>query len=305
MLHVRVMQEGDVTSVVTRVKGSLARASHDEPFISDAFDEAEFDAALRAQRAEVWVAVRGERVVGHLYGALLDDARGRSAWVGPDGVSFDDLETLAALYGVAGRTWFDAGAHEHWVWVPDQLDAFVPWSELGFAKEHRRGVRALTSHPPRALPEGLTLRRGTDDDLDAAVELDAALDESQRDGPNFFFADAVPGEGITDTLADPEVTLHVLERGTDVIGQCLTYPLERRRGSFEDVVHLSGVVVRDEWRRRGWGHAMIEAVLDELHRDGVRHVEVHWRVANRGAEKFWRTLDFRPTYTRLRRVLDA
>ena len=305
MLHVRSMQEIDVTAVVARVNERLARASRDEPFISDAFDEADFDAVLRAQRARAWVALRGERVVGHLYGAVLEDARGRSAWIGPDGVSFDDLEVLAALYAVAGRSWFDVGAHEHWVWVPDQVDAFLAWSELGFAKEHRRGVRALFHHAPLALPEGVTLRRGDAADLDAARELDAILDEAQREGPNFFFADAVPGEGIIETLSDPEVSLRLLTLDSQIVGQCLTYPLERRRGSFDDVVHLSGVVIRDEWRGRGWGHAMVDHVLEELRQEGARYVEVHWRVANHAADRFWRSLHFRPTFTRLRRVLDV
>jgi len=305
MPHVRSMQEVDVAAVVARVKTQLARASRDEPFINDAFDEVDFDAALRAQRAHAWVALRGEQVVGHLYGAVLDDARGRSAWIGPDGVSFDDLEVLAALYAQAGRSWFDAGAHEHWVWVPDQVDTFLAWSELGFAKEHRRGVRALFHHTPLALPEGVTLRRGGAEDLDVANELDAALDEAQREGPNFFFADALPGEGLTETLSDPEVSLRLLTLGSEVVGQCLTYPLASRRGSFDDVVHLSGVVIREEWRERGWGHAMVDHVLEELRLEGARYVEVHWRVANHGADRFWRSLHFRPTFTRLRRVLDA
>ena len=305
MVHVRSMHEGDVTSVVARVKSQLARASRDEPFINDAFDEVDFDAVLRAQRARAWVALRGDQVVGHLYGAVLDDARGRSAWIGPDGVSFDDLEVLGALYAVAGRSWFDAGAHEHWVWVPDQVDAFLAWSELGFAKEHRRGVRALFRHAPVALPSGVTLRRGSAEDLDVASELDAALDEAQREGPNFFFAEAAPGEGVSETLSDPDVSLRVLCFGAEVVGQCLTYRLDARRGSFDDVVHLSGVVIRDEWRGRGWGHAMVEHVLEELRVEGARYVEVHWRVANHGAERFWRSLHFRPTFTRLRRVLDV
>lgn len=305
MVHVRPFDDGDTEAVVARVRAQLQDARVREPFINDAFDEEEFATALRAQRAQLWVALREGDVVGHLYGALLNDERGTSAWVGPDGVSFDDLEVLAALYARAGAAWFERGAHEHWVWIANRDDAFLPWSELGFAKEHRRGVARLSEDDVAALPEGYLVREGGVGDYDVARELDALLDEAQRDGPNFFFSEAAPGEGITDTLDDPDVRLHLLDYRGEVVAQCLTYPLDVRRGSFEDVVHVSGVVVRDEWRRQGLGTAFVTHVLSTLAHEGTRYVEVHWRVANYEAQRFWQRRGFHPTFTRLRRVLDV
>ncbi len=305
MVHVRPFDARDTDAVVARVRAQLLDAHVREPFINDAFDEVDFARALRAQHAPLWVALRGGRIVGHLYGAILDDARGTSAWVGPDGASFDDLDVLAALYAQAGSHWFQRGAHEHWVWIANRDDAFFPWSELGFAKEHRRGVVRLRDVEPVALSTGYRVRTGGVGDLDVARELDAVLDEAQREGPNFFFAEAAPGEGITDTLEDPEVRLHVLERDDHVLAQCVTYPLDLRRGSFDGVVHLSGVVVRDEFRRRGLGAALVTQVLATLRDEGARYVEVHWRVANRDAQRFWLERGFHPTFTRLRRVLDV
>lgn len=305
MVHVRPFDPRDTDAVVARVRTQLLDAHAREPFINDAFDDIGFADALRAQHAPMWVALRDGKVVGHLYGALLHDARGTSAWIGPDGVSFDGPDVLAALYAEAGNNWFQRGAHEHWVWIPNRDDAFLPWSELGFAKEHRRGVARLRDVASVAMPASYRVREGGVGDLDVARELDAILDEAQREGPNFLFAEAAPGEGITDTLDDPEVRLHVLERDDEVLGQCVTYPLDVRRGSFEGVVHLSGVVVRDEFRRRGLGGAFVAKVLSTLRDEGASYVEVHWRVANHDAQRFWQERGFHATFTRLRRVLDV
>lgn len=305
VVHVRRLEINDVAAVVALVNQQLAHASALEPAINHVVDDELFDVALRAQRANIWVAIRHGVLVGHLYGALLTDARGPSAWVGPDGVSFDEFDTLAALYARAGQEWIDAGAREHWVWTPDRVDAFLPWSELGFAKEHRRGVRALVNVTPPPLPAGVILRHGRDDEWGVAQELDADLDAAQRDGPNFFLPAALPGETITATLDDPEVDWHVLARGNEVLAQCVSYPLDPRRGSFDDVVHLSGVVVRGNERRRGLGRLLVEQVLAEHAARGARYAEVHWRVTNRDADRFWRRVGFTPTFARLRRVIEV
>ncbi|MDE3044614.1 MAG: GNAT family N-acetyltransferase [Acidobacteriota bacterium] len=305
MVHVRRLEVNDVGAVVALVNQQLAHASALEPAINHVVDNALFDEALRAQRAHVWVAIRHGVLVGHLYGAVLANARGPSAWVGPDGVSFDAPDALDALYARAGQAWIDGGALEHWVWTPDRVDAFLPWSELGFAKEHRRGVRALTDLAPAPLPPGLELRPGHDHEWAVAEVLDAHLDAAQREGPNFFLSPALPSESITATLDDPDVDWHVLARGGEVLAQCVSYPLDPRRGSFDDVVHLSGVVVRDDVRRRGLGRILVEQVLAAHAARGARYAEVHWRVTNRDAERFWRRAGFVPTFTRLRRVIDA
>lgn len=301
MIEVRAMRESDVSSIVARVREQLREAHRYEPLISADVDDDEFSRALLAQRSEIWVARRDHRVVGHLYGAVLDDRRGRGAWSGPDGSSYDDLDVLGELYRVAATAWLEHGARSHWVWTPDRDEAFLPWSELGFAKEHRRGVAALAGLNPVKLTGGLRLRRATARDLDVVAALDRELDRAQFVGPSFL-APPPPDPGdYLDLVDDPEVDVYLLELGRDVAAQCVIYPLEHRRGSYGDAVHLSGVVVREEYRGRGWGRQLVDNALDLARERGARYAEVHWRVTHRPADHFWRRAGFRPTFVRLRR----
>lgn len=293
------MREDDATSIVARVRELLKEAHRHEPLISAAFNDDAYARALLTHRGEIWVAVRDHRVVGHLYGALLDDVRGRGSWSGPDGSSFDDEEVLSELYRVAGASWIAEGAYQHWVWTVDRDDCFLPWSELGFAKEHRRGVATLDALAPAPLAEGLRLRRAMLRDLDVTRELDHELDRSQLAGPSFLPTSTPNLTDYVELLEDPDVEVSLLERGDDVVGQCVIYPLEPRRGSFDDVVHVSGVVVRAPYRGRGWGRQLVVNALARQ-RD-ARYAEVHWRVTHHSADHFWRRIGFRPTFVRLHR----
>lgn len=263
--------------------------------------------ALSSAKASTWVVERAGVVVGHLQAALLEsDVYGHGAWVGPDGVSHDDTDALAALYASAGRAWIDAGAREHYVWVLDRPERTEPWMSLGFARMHQRGVRALDGQPVRALPAGYTTRLGTIDDLDAAVELGAVIDRAQAAGPSFSIE--VGGDERTEldeTLSDPEVRYFLAEMHGQPVGQCITFPLPARRGSFDHTVHLSAVAVREDHQSRGVATALVDAALERARRYGFRYVETNWRVTNREAAHYWTNYGFEPTYVRLHRTIGS
>ena len=89
------------------------------------------------------------------------------------------------------------------------------------------------------------------------------------------------------------------------VGQCITFPLPARRGSFADTLHLSAVAVREAHRGRGVATALVDEALEKARRHGFRYVETNWRVTNRAAARYWTRSGFHPTYVRLRRSVGS
>ena len=305
---VRPLEPRDVDAVVARVRARLANDARRNPMLSPMFSEEHFANALRHASDQTWVAEEGGAIVGHLYGALLESPEyGHGAWIGPDGVSFNSTDVLAILYAAAGTSWIGKGAHEHYAWVFDQLDDTESWYEIGFARMHVRGVLALGERRPHQLAPDYRLRRGGVDDLPLAIELDRVLDDAQRAGPSFslFLEHASRPEELLAALEDDEVHHYVVEYRGQGVAQCLTFPLETRRGSFDQTLHVSAVAVRPEHEHRGVARALIDRALNDALDAGFTHVETNWRVTNRRAASFWRRYGFRPTYVRLHRAIGS
>lgn len=307
-MNVRLLGRGDVDEVVAIVGRRLARDAERNPLVNAAFSDEGFAHALASVRDQAWVAVDGGRVVGHLVGALLNSPEyGHGAWWGPDGVSFDSLDTLAALYSAAGAAWIAAGAFEHYGWVFDDREDVEPWYELGFARMHERGVLALGEPTRGAAPAGYRLRRGGPADLDLAVELDEELDRAQREGPSFAILTGHSSrrEDLLEILEDEEVHHYVVEHDGRGVAQCLSFPLGERRGSHPRTIHLSAVTVARGHEHRGVATALVDAALADAASGGFTHAETNWRVTNRRAARFWRLYGFTPTYVRVHRTIGA
>ncbi len=293
----------DVDAVVTRIARRLRDDARRNNLVAPALDRAVTADALRAAAPSLWVARRRGVVVGHLYGAVLDDHAGRAAWIGPDGSSFDDVDTLASLYAVAGRAWLDAGATRHIAWALDDVTRTTPWFELGFARVSVRASRRLSDQRVRPLPVGYRWRRGGGDDLDAAVALAREIDHAQALGPSFLRdADEESLRAtLIETFDDPDTIHHLVEYGERVVAQAITFPLDARRGSYDDSWHLSTVAVAREHRGRGVATALVDLALADARGRGGRVMETSWRATNRDAQRFWLGYGFRPTYVRLLR----
>ncbi len=293
----------DVDAVVARIARRLHDDAQRNDLVAPAIDHVVTADALRAAASSLWVARRRGAVVGHLYGAVLGEGASRAAWVGPDGSSFDDVEILASLYAVAGRAWLDAGATHHVAWTLDDIAGTAPWFELGFARSSVRASHRLDDQPLRPLPTGYRWRRGNLDDLNAAIELARAIDRAQALGPSFLLdADEESlRANVTETLDDPQTIHHLITHGRRIVAQAITFPLDPRRGSYDESWHLSTVAVADDHRRRGLAIALVDRVLTDARAHGGRIMETSWRVTNRDAQRFWLRYGFRPTYVRLQR----
>lgn len=307
-MAVRPLEGGDVADVVALVRARLTRESARNDVLTNAFDDAVFADTLARVREHAWVAESAGRVVGHLIGAVLDSPEyGRGAWWGPDGVSYDDPDTLADLYAAAARSWIDAGALEHYGWIFDDPEDLEPWHELGFARMHRRGVKSLSDLEDVAVPPGYLVRRGGPADIDLAVDLDRELDLAQREGPSFALVveHASRRDDLLDALADAEVHHYVVDHAEGAVAQCLTFALDERRGSHPHSLHLSAVSVAPAHRGRGVATALVHRALRDAVSAGFAFAETNWRVTNRHADRFWRRRGFRPTYVRLHRTIGA
>ena len=305
---VRPLEPEDIEAVVARVASSLSSDAARNPLINPVFSHQDFALALAAVRDQTWVAVDERAVTGHLYGAILENAEhGRGAWIGPDGVSFDDAETLVVLYREAETAWTARRALEHYVWVRDDEDVVRPWHELGFARSQSRGVIELATFDQTSWPEGYEVRRGDLADLDVALALDRVLDDAEGRGASFesFGASQNLHEEWRALLTDHDVHHYLVEFAGDVVAQCVTYPLPSQRGTFEHTLHVSAVVVRPAHEHRGVARALLGTALNDARDVGFRYAETSWRVTNGRAADFWRRYGFRPTYVRLRRTVDV
>jgi ribosomal protein S18 acetylase RimI-like enzyme len=306
MTTVRPLEPRDVDQVVARIGDRLELDARIQPLVNPTISTQLLADALRAAANQTWVADRDGAVVGHLYGAMLEsETYGNGVWIGPDGASFENTDTLSDLYSVAGATWIERGALEHYVWTIDDLASTQPWYELGFARMHMRGVLRLDARRDHPLPDGYALRRGGVGDIEVAVALDDELDAVQRVGPSFSIGldHSSKRDDLMETLEDPEVHHYVVEFGGRAVAQCVTFQLPHRRGSFEHTLHLSAVTVDAEHRHLGVGTAMVDAALGNATNAGFTYVETNWRVTNRRARNYWLGYGFEPTYVRLHRTI--
>jgi GNAT superfamily N-acetyltransferase len=302
---VRKLQANDIDGVVARVAQRLTTDATMNPLINPRFVIDDFRTALASTTSSTWVDWRDGHLVGHMYGALLDTPTyGSGVWIGPDGVSFEDSEALAALYAVAGKEWIAQGATEHFVWTLDDSSTTTPWFNLGFARMHTRGVMQL-HEAHHTLPDSYSLRLGTFDDLELAIDLDDALELAQSKGPSFSLglSKASQRDDWIETLSDPETKHFIVEFNGTAVAQCVTFPLLSQRSSFDNTLHLSAVVVLEGHQNQGIARAMVDAALNDARENGFHYAETNWRIANRQAARYWTSYGFNATYVRLHRSI--
>ena len=305
MASVRHLQHDDVRAVVERIVRQLGNDALVQPLVNADLDrDILYDTMLHATNS-TWVAVEDDRVVGHLFAAVLpDSANALAAWTGPDGASFDNDGVLDQLTHEASASWRRAGATHHYSWTLCDDMRIDSWRNIGYEPLSVRGAMKLCERARRELPPGMELRAARSGDIDQVLELDHVIDLAQGESKARSRKDRhATRREILELLDDPEVTHYVVDQGGRVLAQAITFPLPTRRGSFDATLHLSEVVVDPSAQGQGVASAMIDAVLDHARRDGFSHVEAQWRLANEQANSFWPRYGLTPTYVRLSRAL--
>lgn len=305
MLEIHLMRDEDAVALARRVARRQRDLAAKQPLLSANVDVEALAASLRSVRDGVFVATRGTQVVGHLRATVLHAADfGTAAWVNPDGLSYDDTLALEALFSAAADRELKEHVSRWFVWT--DTDAAPDWLELGFSLMHRRGLLALESlKSPSVAPQGLSIRRGTIDDLDVALELDGELSRFQSRGPSYALDldDSSQRDDWLETLEDPDATLWLAERSGEVIAQCVTFPHPELIAIAPGTVHLSAVTVRESHRGSGVGTALVDHALAAACAGGFHIAATNWRVTNTSAGRFWTNYGFTATHVRLRREL--
>ncbi len=225
-----------------------------------------------------------------------------------------DAELVRDLYAEAAAGWVAAGLTSHYAIVPATDPALVDaWFRLGFGHQHVHAIREpWPASEHLEVPPGLTLRSPTRDDLDALAEADLALPEHQARAPVFSLLSIPSFEEMRAELEadfdDPRFTTFVVECDDRVAGvaagcsvevSSLHTGLTRAPGAG----FLGFASVLPEYRGRGAGRVLGEAVLAWSRDAGHPCVVTDWRMTNLLSSRAWPRLGFRPTFYRLHRAI--
>jgi ribosomal protein S18 acetylase RimI-like enzyme len=280
-----------------------------EPLLADAGDAA-------ALVAEAWkqdgtsgaVAASAGEVVGFLLGSVKENRWwGRHVWIDLGGHAARDPEVVRDLYRAAAPRWVADGAQLHVALVPAVPRLAEPWFRLAFAHMQAHGIRE-SGADARPLPEGLTVRTGTIDDLRTAPQLVTQIWEHHRQAPTYtgltlpsveeFLAD------WEETLALPDTAYFVAELEGDVCGHLLLEGEEPDLIGPPGSIYLAVAATLPEARGRGAGVALTDHSLAWAREAGYATVHTDWRVANLESSRFWPARGFRETFWRLARRVE-
>ncbi len=233
---------------------------------------------------DAWIVERDGVPAGHAY--MHDDGHGRLfalGWVGPDhaghGVGAALVESterrareLAAVAGVAAITIRNGVLHA-------DLAAGALLEARGYARadQHVRMIAVLDGPPPRAdWPHGI-VGDPFDPGRDGAAVDTCVVEAFDDDWSNQA---QMRERKMADARFDPE--LWTLARaGREVCGVALCMPETFGMGFIESLA------VREPWRRRGVGAALLSESLRRFWERGERRVGLGVDGDNRGARRLY------------------
>lgn len=135
---------------------------------------------------------------------------------------------------------------------------------------------------------GITIRRlgpGDEGVLELLAAEDADFDLRGRGSPRTPLSARAAAEYLT----EPSVLHWIAEDSTTVAGHVLCY-IERRRAGDARQLLLYEIGVREAYRRRGVGRALVRAMQDWMRQEGLREA---WVLADgTGADAFYAACGF-------------
>jgi ribosomal protein S18 acetylase RimI-like enzyme len=204
----------------------------------------------------------------------------------------DDPEEVRGAYAEQSPAW----PRLHFAISKPTARALDPWYRLGFAQMHAYGVRA--SGGVRLDVPGVTLRRGSIEDLDGALAIDRLIYDAQA-GPPSYSTEAYDGaaqrQSWIETLQAGDVAYFVAERGGVAVGHATLYP----DPTDDEALHLASTAVVERARGSGVGRMLTAHALEYAAEEGYPRVRTNWRVTNLAASRFWPARGFQLTHLRL------
>lgn len=145
-----------------------------------------------------------------------------------------------------------------------------------------------------------TLRLASHSDLPGLTEIHAEVHELHlRARPDQFRAVSVEvlTARLAELLAAPSTTIWVAKLGSDVVGYVVSIRHFREESPFCDALRwclLDQIGVREGFRSRGIGSALLRAAIDEARAAGIEQVELSSWAFNQGAHRVFERAGFVP-----------
>jgi GNAT superfamily N-acetyltransferase len=308
MVEIELLDERHLPGAADLLTERHARHRLAEPLLGDVDAEAAIRDALGKDGATGLVALRDGEVAGYMIGRpATSDHWPAHAFVDPAGHAAGDPEIVRDLYRGLSELWARAGIHMHLARVPVTPRDLDPWYRLGFAQMQVDAIREPGGRSV-APPDGVTIRQGGLDDLDAIVDTQATLIcDHQRAAPVFTGITARSLEQLRQAWSElePDDVLFVAERDGRMIGHSVYYPAPAGLGVPRRSVRLASSAVVPSERGSGVGVALTEHGMAWAAEAGYAAVTIDWRVTNLLASRFWPARGFRPTFVRMMRIIQS
>jgi GNAT superfamily N-acetyltransferase len=306
MVDIQPLAEEHLGAAADLLRRRHERHRSAEPLLAEADAQAVIREALGRDGAAGLAAVRDGTVAGYLIGRpAQDQVWPAHAFVDKAGHAADDPEVVRDLYQALAGQWAEAGIDMHLARVPATGEDLDPWYRLGFAQMQVDAIRQPGGRtvPP---PDGITIRRGGPDDIEAIVETQSTLIWEHQRGTPVFTGIAVPGrEQMRGAWSEwePDDVLFVAERDGTMVGHSLFYPAAAELGIPKRSVRLASSAVVPQERGTGVGLALAQRGMAWAAEAGYAAVTTDWRVTNLLASRFWPARGFRPTFVRMMRLI--
>jgi ribosomal protein S18 acetylase RimI-like enzyme len=146
-------------------------------------------------------------------------------------------------------------------------------------------------------PNNVTIRPASLNDLDGIVGLWLAMmREHESFDPRVRLAAKAEDayrQYVRFYIAQGEAAVFVADHRGEVVGYGLAYPANNLpMFRPKQYGYLSDLVISQSWRRRGVGHALVEATRQWFHRHGIAHIQLQVYCRNSLGRAFWRKEGF-------------
>jgi GNAT superfamily N-acetyltransferase len=286
-----------------------ARHREAEPLLPEIDDfRAEIEREWRTEGASGVVAMSRGDTLAYLVGRPLQLSFGQWLVVGIAGHAVSgDPDLVRDLYAAAAARWVDEGQTRHAVFVPaSDAKLLDRWFRLSFGAS--AALAARETAPGRTVADGVVIRGGTPNDLEAAARLERTMTESMLPSPSFSTFEAVPDQELLDewrgTWDESDTYRHfVAERDRHVVGHILLYRRPPDLRVPADSIDLAQASTEPSARGTGVGVALTTHVLAWAYEHGYPTMITDWRMTNLLASRFWPRRGFRETFLRLYRSI--
>ncbi len=144
----------------------------------------------------------------------------------------------------------------------------------------------------------LTIRRSTADDTETIHRFNVQLQEHlYSSNPDTWRRNPDTQqyrEGIIREASDPEVYTLIAEIDGKPVGYISSRIMDRQEPAPQKVGVVMNAYIELEHRGKGVATALMKQILDHFTESGVEEATLRYIIGNREAERYWKSLGFKP-----------